>query len=681
MSRANMSRRSGFTLVEMVIIAPIALLVITGFIALMVTMVGDVIASRSRNVMTYDIQSALNAIERDVRLSTEFLATSGTLPSPQGKNGATSAFESTAGDLILGEIATNKNPVDPTRSFIYYNSPFSCSDPTQVYQNRIFFITVMYTVRDNSLWRRTYVPTASGLCQPQWQVNTCAPGYASSQTQCQATDSEILKNVKDFRVNYYVNPEDTVTLPLVAAPSASTIGVTIEAEQTSAGRTITASSTGRSTKLSSREINLAPPAAPTVSGSNSGRDAVFSWPSVPTATAYIIKYNINGGSWVTATENTTETTFSLPANHGDTVSVKVNARNTTGASPDANASAAIPMWIDCGLMDGWVNYSPTGAPSHEQCGFTITKHGVVVLKGLIKDGPAGNSKLFNLPEGYRSNQRLIFNAAGSSGTVRINVDSNGDVLLSRETGDTTSSGYISLDGIIFIPGRSSYTRSMLTLQNGWTNYGSIHPALQSITDSSGRIHVQGLIVPGTITSGTVIATIPNGTGTSHRLFTVRSHGGGRPNGVAHAAIYNSANLIARGSAAGTYFSVQQMYHPSTYTGWQNFATAVPGTPADSQLGNGWVNYSSTWGPPSYTKAPDGIVSLRGLIGSGNTASGTIVARLPSGYRPRGYLLFQTAMYNDTWSRIDVDSNGYVRVYRSNASWTSLDGISFVADGS
>src|SRR5690606_28993420 len=141
----------GFTLVEMMVMAPIAILAVTGFIALMVTMVGNVIASHNRNIMTHDIQSAIDYIEQDVRLSTQFLETSGSLPSPQGKNGATSAFQSSAGDLILGEIATDKNPVDPTRKFIYYNKPFNCNIPSEAYKNRIFFTTVIYYVKDNSL--------------------------------------------------------------------------------------------------------------------------------------------------------------------------------------------------------------------------------------------------------------------------------------------------------------------------------------------------------------------------------------------------------------------------------------------------------------------------------------------------------------------------------------------------
>lgn len=256
MSRnSRIHRAQGFTLIEVLVIAPIALLVVTGFVALMITMIGDVITSRAQNVITYDTQSAIDSIDQDVRLTVQFLDTSDTMVSPQGKDGSTAAFTSTSGDLVLAEVATDKNPIDTTRSFIYYDDPYGCSDPATVYKNRIYYITVIYTVRNGSLWRRTSLPSPSGtLCQNPWQINTCAPNYSSSATRCQSNDSEILRNVKSFSIQYYTNPEDTATIPASSAVSAKSIKVTIESETTTAGRTINASSYGRSTKMNEDDI-------------------------------------------------------------------------------------------------------------------------------------------------------------------------------------------------------------------------------------------------------------------------------------------------------------------------------------------------------------------------------------------------------------------------------------------
>ncbi len=674
MSRSKSTMRySGFTLVEVLVIAPIAILVITGFVALMVTMVGDVIAGRARNVMTYDIQSALDMIEQDVRLTTHFLVSSGTMPSPQGKNGATSAFTST-NDLILGEIATDKNPIDPTRGFIYYDTPFSCGDPSEVYKNRIFFTTVIYFVEGGSLWRRTYVPTAGGtLCDAPWQVNTCAPGYLSTDTRCKTNDSEILRDIENFDVSYYLNPEDTVAISPATANTASSISVTIEGETIAAGRTVTATSTGRSTKLSDKDITLAPPASPDVSGSASGNEAVFTWPSVPDADSYIVRYNINGGGWTTASENTLETTFTIAANRGDTVSVKVFARNTTGASADIasnNASTAIPLWTDCNLQNGWVNYTDPGDPGYEDCGYTITKDGVVMFKGHIKDGStSSNIGLFQLPVNLRPSHRLMFQMLINPNTsTRIDVNDDGWVRLPAGTNST----YLGLDGIYFIPRDTLYTWQDVSMLNGWTAFGSGFPTLQTTQDASGRAHVRGLLQQGTYSFGTAIAQLPSASNPGEYL-----HLPARGDSYNNMGIDQNGYIRARGISS-SYYSTQAMYYPSGYGGWQSFSGSVGGNPNDNQLGNGWVAYGGIYPTPQYTKSDDGIVTIKGLIRNGSTADLTFMAKLPPGYRPMKTLAFSTVSSSGV-ARIDVGESGYL-IFRSGSSgWMSLSNISYMAE--
>ena len=682
MSPANSrARRSGFTLVELLIIAPIALLVITGFVALMVTMVGDIIATRTSNVMTYDVQSALSSIERDVRLSTAFLTTSGTLPSPQGKDGGTDAFISNDNsstpirdDLILGSIATNKNPLDSTRKFVYYaNAPNACNADT-AYQNRIFFTTVIYTVRDNSLWRRTYVPAAAGaFCDQPWQVNTCAPGNGGNP-QCQANDEEILKGVKNFNIEYFVNPEDTIPVSAASAPTALSIRVTIDAERTAAGRAVSVSSSSRSTKLTEREVNLAPPSVPVVTGSNSGTDAVFNWPSVPTATAYIIKYNVNGSGWQTVSESSTETTFSLPANHGDTISIQVAARNTAGASAAGSASVSIPLWIDCALENGWVTYSASYAP----CGFTKTKDGVVVLQGLIKDGSLGTTNLFRLPEAYRPSTNLIFTTimTGTSGTARVQVTPNGYVTVVSGTG--SSAGYLSLSGIQFVPG-SGAPWTNIALLNGWQNYNAAYSStawadLSSFRDPSGRVHVRGLVKQGTFTSGTPIGQLPADSRPSDYYHFANHSGPSTPGQTTLFGIDTSGNIAARGVSSDTYYSVQTMFYPASHTGWTNF-TQVSGAPAVGQIGNSWTAYAAGYPTPGYTKSEDGIVTVRGLIKGG--AQGAVVAILPTGYHPTNRIMTTTTSSGNGYARIDVTAAGQIVAVTANTSWTSIS-ISFRA---
>ena len=84
----------GFTLVEMLIIAPIVILVIGVFVSAIVNMTGEVLSVRGANALTYNVQNALNTIDADVKASGGYLATNNiTLSTGQGYDGGTSIFQ------------------------------------------------------------------------------------------------------------------------------------------------------------------------------------------------------------------------------------------------------------------------------------------------------------------------------------------------------------------------------------------------------------------------------------------------------------------------------------------------------------------------------------------------------------------------------------------------------------
>jgi type II secretory pathway pseudopilin PulG len=249
-SLRNNQSAKGFTLVEMLVVAPVVVLAIGGFIALMVTAVGDVLVTRDRNALTYNIQNALDRIEQDTRLSNTFLTTTGTLTSPQGSNNnftGTAAFTNTS-NLILSANATDKNPADTTRQLVYYaDQPNPCG-ASQTF-NAIMNTKIIYFIKSGSLWRREVVPswTASTVCATPWQRNTCSPGYTAAL--CQTNDTEILDDISSFDVKYYTDATSTTELSDANAGSATTIEVTINGSKTTAGRTFTTSGVMRVNKL------------------------------------------------------------------------------------------------------------------------------------------------------------------------------------------------------------------------------------------------------------------------------------------------------------------------------------------------------------------------------------------------------------------------------------------------
>ena len=104
-------------------------------------------------------------------------------------------------------------------------------------------------------------------------------------------------------------------------------------------------------------------------------------------------------------------------------------------------------------------------------------------------------------------------------------------------------------------------------------------------------------------------------------------------------------------------------------------------PVDLTLLNSAVAYGSGYEVPSYYRTKDNIVHLRGLM---KNSTDNHIATLPAGFRPANRLLFTTvqamASINYGVGRVDILTNGNIEIRGQTNSYNSLDGISFLADG-
>lgn len=651
-TKIKQKKSDGFTLIEMLIIAPIVIIAISGFIALMVTIVGKVLLSRDQTSVTYDAQNALDRIEQDVKLSSKFLTTTGTMPSPQGSDNnftGTAAFSNTSNTLILNMLATDSNPRNWDRWLMYYdNQPNPCGNTETA--NRVFSVRVIYYINNGTLWRRTYVPPwntntstpdANTICTYSssyypWQKNSCSPGYTSAQ--CQTQDEQIMNNISSLNVKYYSTPGGTTDLGASNAGSATTVSVSITGSKTTAGNPFTVTSSMRGTKLNSINTDASPLTTPVVSDTQPVPDqATFSWAGIPSATNYLISYNINGGSWTNTTVSSSTTSYTISASRGDTISIKVAATNGTYTSAYGTDASTLPLWTDLSLQNGWVQYSST----YNSPQFTKTSACRVFVKGLVKSGTTTSwTPIGNLPVGFRPAGDLVFQTATSSNTAgRVDVKANGDVDFV-----TGSNAWISLDSISFVPSSCTNTWNELPFYNSWTNWAGGYETVHALIDNQGRVAVQGLAKAGTV--GAVINQMGDVSSTyyppGHLMFPAGA------NGWADFQINTAGALQERGSPSTTYLGLQALYYPGSAGTWSS-----------PTLQNGWVNYGSGWATLQYTKASDGVVTVRGLIKSGTTTGGTVIANLPAGYRPPGQELFATIANADIFARVDVTTSGNI----------------------
>ena len=671
-SRSNST--SGFTLIEILIIAPVVILVISGFVALMITIVGDVLTSRDQSNMAYEIQDGLDRIEQDTRLTTQFLVTSGTQIAPQGSDSnftGTAAFSST-NTLIMGGLATDKNPADTTRKLVFYaKQPNDCNG--QEIYNRVFQSKIMYFVKNGSLWRRTVLPdyntnvTADDntVCVAPWQQNSCSPGY-SLATRCQTNDIEVVKNVKTFSVKYLSSAGSTADLGAAQALSANAIEVTINGEKTTAGRVVTTSGSIRGTKLNSLDVTTPVPGTPLVTSQLNGTAVNFSWAAVPLATSYELSYSVNGGTSTNVSVNAQTLSYNVNAGQGNTVTMRVAARNATGSSAQTVSTVTIPLWYTPGLLSDWRVFDSTtpGTGGYSTPAYTKTSADVVVLKGVIKNGnTALDSVIMRLPVGYRPTHRLIFQTDTGGQASRVDVMPNGDVLVNR-----ANSSWLVLDGIRFVASTASvtWTTYPTPFLNGWTNYDNsgYWAPLRSTLDSVGRTHVQGLVASGTNTNPTQIFSLPVGQrGVQYTHIPAASTGF---NYTAFATAFDAKGV----AGAASFYSLQAMFYP-TSTGWSALTLQSPAN---------WQVYDLTGHSTNqYRKGSDGIVTVKGLIKNGDTTPGAVIATLPPGFRPKERLCF-AGVAGAVHSRIDVLANGQIVVAGYvNSGWTSMDNISFIAE--
>jgi prepilin-type N-terminal cleavage/methylation domain-containing protein len=700
LKKSSEIKQRGFTLIEMLVVAPIVILTIGAFLTVIISMTGEVLASRASNNLSYSVQDALNHIEQDVKMSNGFLATNNVMGTNQGYNDDATAFTNVGGtsgtSLILNMVATTTNPVSASSSYVYLkNKPNSCAAPQN---NAPFTYNVVYFLKTNngvsSLYRRTIMPTnyndtTNTVCSTPWQQPSCSPTYMDAQAGsvfCKTKDVLLVDGVTpaNFSLQYF-NGEATTTVnsPATTAPlaadrnvalqSATTVGVSIVAQQTAAGRPVERAAILRVSRLDSNASGIATitsdtaPTAPKVSSSTSEpTNVTFSWPKVPTATGYTFEYKINAGGWNTGFTNQATQTFTVTnATHQDVVNARVTAINGAGSSGYGTSTATIPLWTPLALQNSWVDYSPP----YTSAGYTKTSGGLIVLKGMVR---TGSGTIGYLPVGYRPAMSIMFENSTNQAGGRVDVLANGAINLS-----VGSNAWFSLDGIAFMPASTTFT-SVATFANGWGNYSpaSGDPAWQGAgytLDGAGRVELTGLIRAGTVASGTVMFTLPSGYRPPEYTHVLNDIG----NAPSHISVDSSGNVLAKGYNGNNYSSVQYTFFPA---GRATGATCTTQW-CNLTLQNSWQFYGGLFSTPQYTKSSDNLVMLKGLINGGSSATATITT-LPVGYCPAETQLLATAS-NAVWSRLDIIRNGdgtcNVVPAAGSTTWIALDNIHYIAE--
>jgi hypothetical protein len=118
-------------------------------------------------------------------------------------------------------------------------------------------------------------------------------------------------------------------------------------------------------------------------------------------------------------------------------------------------------------------------------------------------------------------------------------------------------------------------------------------------------------------------------------------------------------------------------YQGTWSVWKQLATTTQEAWTNLTLVNSWVSYGGTFATPGYRKNNFGEVELRGMVKSGVTTNGTVIATLPAGYRPTSDKAYSVICNNgtaDVIGYISISTGGSI-IFKSGANtYLSLDSI-------
>ncbi len=196
--------QQGFTVSEIIIVAPIVLATLTGLVTSIVFITTTILQLSKANYQRQEILSALDTIAEDLSVNAEVVDKSFTPITPQGKNDDETKFETNSLVLVIKRPLLSSHLKNKHKDLILTNSVENdCSGPLDP-----AMINVVYFLKDKTLWRRVLLPnepTEKTYClnSNKIEINNLKDRPSCSATDnpiCLAKDSKILTEVADFKI-------------------------------------------------------------------------------------------------------------------------------------------------------------------------------------------------------------------------------------------------------------------------------------------------------------------------------------------------------------------------------------------------------------------------------------------------------------------------------------------------
>lgn len=200
--------QKGFTLVEIMVVAPIFILVAMGMLGYLIDRYGQTLIKSAEVSLTVDAQAITLNLEDELAFATNFGDTLATnLSDPNEPNGGWT-FNTSPNTLIIYEQARTGDIRDPN-SDVILSQP--CNGSTVALNNLIYFSQDNNNNNYKSLYKRTIVPDSSSICATNFRNLSC-PSAVMGANNCSNADVLVTDKLIDFQITYF--DEDNVAIDI-----------------------------------------------------------------------------------------------------------------------------------------------------------------------------------------------------------------------------------------------------------------------------------------------------------------------------------------------------------------------------------------------------------------------------------------------------------------------------------
>jgi prepilin-type N-terminal cleavage/methylation domain-containing protein len=208
------SKQYGFTILEVIIVIPIASILSIVLATTIFEQYGQLLQNSARARMKMEGEVTLLSLEDELLFTTGYGQTkSSDLTDSNAPTGGWTHNTAPNDTLIVYETALTHDRRDPDREFVYKKQT-NCSSSYNIALNNLMYFTVKNTNNQYySLYRRTLVPQYE-TCGINYKKQTCPA--SSVVSPCDSADALLSDKVVSFQIEYFDENNVATTDPAAA---------------------------------------------------------------------------------------------------------------------------------------------------------------------------------------------------------------------------------------------------------------------------------------------------------------------------------------------------------------------------------------------------------------------------------------------------------------------------------